>query len=70
MKMENRKSALKYVSFVIFCGSLVLSNACDELFEGFGVYLGSVDNFAISSPLIILQVVDKIYNDLAIRLFD
>lgn len=66
--MKNRKFAMKFVSLATFYWSLALSIACDELlFEGFGTYLGSLDNFAISSPRTIPQVFDRIYNDLGIR---
>lgn len=67
--MKNRTFAMKFVSLATFCWSLVLSNACDQsqLFEGFGIYLGSMDNFALSSTRLIPQVLDRIYNDLGIR---
>lgn len=69
VNMKNQKISLKLASLAIFCGLQVFSNACDELqlFEGFGIYLGSTNDFAMSYPLMIPQVFDKIYNDLGIR---
>lgn len=44
-----------------------LLNACDVLFEGFGIHLGSIDHFAVSRPKMVPLVIHRIYNDLGIR---
>lgn len=63
--MKNRKGFIKLLA--IFLGLPLLSRACDELFEGFGIHLGSVDHFAASRAKMIPLVFHRIYNDLGIR---
>ncbi len=55
------------VLLIISCGQPNFINGCDELFEGVGIHLGSIDHFATSRSKTIPQVVHRIYNDLGIR---
>lgn len=52
---------------IIHALSPVGISACDELFEGFGVHLGSPFHFERSPPGMVSKVFDKMYNELKIR---
>jgi hypothetical protein len=45
----------------------ISSTSCTLPFEGFGVFLGSVDHFSESAPGTVEKVIEKIYMDLRIR---
>lgn len=44
-----------------------VSGACDQKFEGFGIFLGSNDHFGRSPPGTAAKVLDVVYNFLGIR---
>jgi len=56
-----------FFGIVIILAASVPVNGCDEMFEGFGIYLGSVNHFETSPPGMVSKVFDKTYNDLGIR---
>lgn len=65
--MKTKTNILLLALLLIFSNLSMRVYACEEPFEGFGIHLGSIDHFAASPPGTVEKVVDKIYNDLAIR---
>lgn len=56
-------------SLFIILTTSSLCRACDEPFEGFGVFLGQLKSFHWTNRSVIDQVLDLLYHDLGIRLF-
>lgn len=55
------------ISLVVIVSVVQVSNACDQKFEGFGVFLGSNAHFSRSQPGIEAKVIQVVYEFLGVR---
>ncbi|XP_074603820.1 uncharacterized protein LOC141857245 [Brevipalpus obovatus] len=60
-----------FVSFfhLLIIATLNYCSCCHFPFQGFGVYLGKLSDLNDTTPLIRKTIIDRVYNDLKIRLF-